>query len=296
MAITGAADTMSDVLSLMHMRSETVAARDYVAPFGVSFGEAHAHIHFVQSGSACVVADGRLPVRLSAGDLLVLPRGCAHALSDAPGRAATSPAEASGGLRTSVISASLLWQGAPPPRLLESLPTFIHVEACEDGAWTQALSGVLAEELEARALGWSLLVSRLLGLLFLRAVSEWARSNPSRIGVLRASADPAIARAVSAVHDDSAGDWDVENLAAVAGLSRSAFHARFAAAVGETPARYIARRRLEIAAAFLRAGRTNVGEVANLVGYGSEVSFTRAFKARFGATPSTFRARASPDG
>jgi len=232
-------------------------------------------------------------LRLAPGVVVVVPRGSAHALTslDALAGAPRTASAIDGGGGATVLSAALEWQGVPPHRLADSLPPFIHVEACSDCDWAGALAGVLAGELEVRALGWTLLVSQLVTLLFLRVVSEWARSSPSRIGALRASVDPAIARALSAVNDNSASHWGVENLAAVAGLSRSAFHARFAAAVGETPARYVARRRLESAATFLRAGRANVGEIASLVGYGSEVAFTRAFKARFGATPSAFRAR-----
>jgi AraC-like DNA-binding protein len=293
MPISGAADTMSDVLSLMRLRCTSIAVADHEGPFADRIAAAQAHVHLIQAGSAWFAVEGRPPLRLSAGDVVVLPRGSAHALTSLDALAG-SPLAASaidGGGGATVLSAGLEWEGVPPHRLADSLPPFIHVQAGADSEWAGALAGVLAEELEVRALGWTLLVSQLVTLLFLRAVSDWARSSPSRLGALRASIDPAIARALSAVNDNSASPWGVENLAAVAGLSRSAFHARFAAAVGETPARYVARRRLEIAAAFLRAGRANVGEIASLVGYGSEVAFTRAFKARFGATPSAFRAR-----
>ncbi len=52
--------------------------------------------------------------------------------------------------------------------------------------------------------------------------------------------DPLVGRALSALHEDPARGWTVEALAELAGLSRSAFAARFADAVGQTPLKYLA--------------------------------------------------------
>ena len=47
--------------------------------------------------------------------------------------------------------------------------------------------------------------------------------------------------------------------------------------------------RLDLAADHLRGGGAKIGEVAAMVGYGSEAALTRAFKAQFGITPGAFR-------
>ena len=49
-AIKGIADAMSDVLSLVRMRSELVCANEYTAPFSLSFRTPVAHFHIVERG------------------------------------------------------------------------------------------------------------------------------------------------------------------------------------------------------------------------------------------------------
>lgn len=83
---------------------------------------------------------------------------------------------------------------------------------------------------------------------------------------------------------------ELETLARVANFSPFHFHRLFAAWMGETLGEYLRRRRLEVAAQRLVAQpRLSVLQVALSVGFGSAEAFTRAFKARFGESPSAWR-------
>jgi AraC family transcriptional regulator len=83
---------------------------------------------------------------------------------------------------------------------------------------------------------------------------------------------------------------DLDQLAAVAHFSSFHFHRLFSAWMGETVGEYLRRRRLEIAAMHLVAQPgTRILPVALSVGFGSAEAFTRAFKARFGASPTVWR-------
>lgn len=85
---------------------------------------------------------------------------------------------------------------------------------------------------------------------------------------------------------------DLAALAAVANFSPYHFHRLFAAWTGETLGDYLRRRRLELAAGRLAAQpRLSVLQVALAVGFGSGEAFARAFKARFGCSPTAWRAR-----
>jgi len=85
---------------------------------------------------------------------------------------------------------------------------------------------------------------------------------------------------------------DLASLAAVAHFSPYHFHRLFAAWMGETLGDYVRRRRVELAAGRLAAQpRLSVLQVALSVGFGSGEAFARAFKARFGCSPSAWRAR-----
>jgi len=83
---------------------------------------------------------------------------------------------------------------------------------------------------------------------------------------------------------------ELETLARVANFSPFHFHRLFTAWMGETLGDYMRRRRLELAAQRLVAQpRLAVLQVALSVGFGSTEAFARAFKTRFGSTPTGWR-------
>ena len=93
------------------------------------------------------------------------------------------------------------------------------------------------------------------------------------------------------VHIQANLDGDL-GLAAISRRARlSPFHLqrRFKAAVGETPKAYTSRLRLERAAFQLLVHDAKVIEVALECGYRSHETFTRAFRRRFGRSPSEYR-------
>ena len=89
---------------------------------------------------------------------------------------------------------------------------------------------------------------------------------------------------------------DLPRLAQVAHFSAFHFHRLFAAWMGETLGDYLRRRRLEVAAMrMLAQPRLPVLSVALSVGWGSGEAFARAFKSRFGCSPSVWRASSKND-
>jgi AraC family transcriptional regulator len=83
---------------------------------------------------------------------------------------------------------------------------------------------------------------------------------------------------------------ELDTLAKVANFSSFHFHRLFTAWFGETLGDYVRRRRLETAALRLVAQpRLPVLQVALSVGFGSTEAFARAFKTRFGSTPTAWR-------
>ena len=83
---------------------------------------------------------------------------------------------------------------------------------------------------------------------------------------------------------------DLGTLAAVAHFSPFHFHRLFSAWMGETLGDYLRRRKIEVAAMRLVAQpRLPVLHVALAVGFGSAEAFARAFKTRFGCSPTSWR-------
>ncbi|MEV6276828.1 AraC family transcriptional regulator [Nocardia sp. NPDC051832] len=101
--------------------------------------------------------------------------------------------------------------------------------------------------------------------------------------------EPGVAQAVAAMHADPGQEWTVEALARVALASRSGFAARFQAATGLPPGRYLTKLRVERAQRFLAETEIPIGAVARRLGYRSETAFGRAFRRDTGHTPSEWR-------
>lgn len=84
---------------------------------------------------------------------------------------------------------------------------------------------------------------------------------------------------------------DLDELAAVANLSKYHFVRLFRATYGGTPMEYVSRRRIERAQDLLRATNLTVTEVCFAVGFSSLGSFSTRFRALVGESPSAFQRR-----
>jgi transcriptional regulator GlxA family with amidase domain len=82
---------------------------------------------------------------------------------------------------------------------------------------------------------------------------------------------------------------DVPALAAIAVMSEAHFIRSFRAAFGETPHRYLQRRRVERAMYLLRRTDRSVTDVCLDVGFASLGTFSRTFRQVVGLTPSEYR-------
>ena len=103
-------------------------------------------------------------------------------------------------------------------------------------------------------------------------------------GLFTGLADPALARALVAIHEDPGAAWSLSAMADAAQLSRSTFAARFNSLVGVPPAEYLARWRVTLAQGMLRSGQP-VGLTATRLGYASAPAFSRAFASHAGSSP-----------
>jgi transcriptional regulator GlxA family with amidase domain len=101
-------------------------------------------------------------------------------------------------------------------------------------------------------------------------------------------------RARDAMDRDYAKPIDVAALARIAIVSEAHFIRTFRATFGETPHRYLQRRRVERAMALLRDTPVSVTDVCLEVGFTSLGTFSRTFHAIVGESPSAYRRRAHP--
>jgi AraC-like DNA-binding protein len=175
--------------------------------------------------------------------------------------------------------------GSPDAGLLVSLlPAMIHVHGVDRFS---TLVRLLGEEAENDFAGRELVLGRLVEVLLIEALRA-VRGRDMQPGLLRGLADPRVAGALRAIHDDPRLPWTVDDLARRAGMSRSAFFARFIRMVGTRPMEYLLAWRMALAKDLLRQGGYALDEVAERVGYGSASTFSTAFSRHVGQPPGRF--------
>jgi transcriptional regulator GlxA family with amidase domain len=101
----------------------------------------------------------------------------------------------------------------------------------------------------------------------------------------------AMLRARDAMDRTYAQPLDVRSLARIAHVSESHFIRTFRATFGETPHRYLQRRRVERAMFLLRATDRSVTQVCMDTGFTSLGTFSRTFRDIVGESPSGYRKR-----
>ncbi len=98
-------------------------------------------------------------------------------------------------------------------------------------------------------------------------------------------------RARDAIDRTYAESLDIRRLARIAHVSEAHFIRTFRATFGETPHRYLQRRRVERAMFLLRESDRSVTEICFDVGFNSVGTFSRTFRDIVGESPSSYRAR-----
>jgi AraC-like DNA-binding protein len=271
--------------------------------------------HVVTGGSCWGGLLGRAPVRLDAGDVLVLPQGDAYVMSSAAeARGGPPPSEvlafmrqmAAGELpfrvseggggpdRVGLVCGFLGCDVRPFNPLLGALPRLLHLPRAAGAPGdplAQLVALALAESRDRRP-GGECIRLRLSELLFVEVVRRHLATLPAeRTGWLAGLRDPVTGRALAVLHARPAAPWTLEQLAREVGASRSALADRFTRLVGQPPMQYLGHWRIQVAARLLADGAAKVAAVAGEVGYDSEAAFSRAFRRVAGVSPASWRAR-----
>jgi AraC-like DNA-binding protein len=234
-------------------------------------------LHLVRRGALEVSDHAGRRFELGARTAVLYPRAVAHRLAPVGG-----PVE--------IVCAAIEFGPGDENPLLRSLPAALCVPLAELPAMDATLSLVFAES-EGWRCGRSAVVDRLTEVLFVHLLRHAIERRIVEVGVVAGLADARLARALTAMHEDPGRAWSLETLAAVAGMSRSRFAARFAAVVGMPAMEYLTRWRIGVAKGLLRRGRPPKA-VAVDVGYGRSSTFGRAFSQVVGLTPTAWlRAR-----
>jgi AraC-like DNA-binding protein len=293
------------VLSAMRVESSLYVRLRVRSPWGIAFNSGYqARLLLVTSGCAWFTCAGQPPVRIPAGDCLIIKKGADCALADQPDRALTPCSQVTDrvtgrtvqfggdGEESEFISARLTFEDAAGEPLLALLPDVVHVRLAdrESGRILSTLEQIGSEE-EDRGLGAEFVIARLIDVLFIQAIRAWSAAEGNiPTGWLAGLRHRRLADTLRLLHDDIQKPWTIQMLARHAAMSRSSFAALFKSVVGVSPQAYIASWRIYHAKTLL-AGGHSIAHAAELSGYGSDIALSRAFKSITGVSPGQWRAQ-----
>lgn len=296
-------DPLASVIDLLRPRTLFSKRIGGAGRWGVRY-EAYRDPSFclVLVGSCWLTVEGEAPLRLAAGDFLLLPVTPAFTLTShrEMAKEVLPPGPDSTGLRE-------LWHGDPdgeaPVRmiggyftfdsgnaalLLDLLPATIHIRPDAPGAdRLRQVVRLISDEVDGDAPGRDPILERLAEVLLIEAL-RWRPEGELHSGLLAGLADAQVAVALRRMHGDVAYPWTIAELAREAGMSRASFAERFSRIVGVPPMQYLLRWRMALARDLLRRRPGQLEQVAAAIGYQSASAFSTAFSRHMGMAPSAF--------
>jgi len=293
-------DPLSDVIALLRPSAAMSKPISGKGRWGVGYAAHDAPgFSIILAGEAWLTLNGREPLQLGRGDFLLLPTTPAFSLSSekgmscapvAPRDEAVRHGEQEGEPDFVALGGSFTFERVNTPLLLSLLPKQIYIAASQGRATRFGrLIELLAEECATDYPGKELIIQRMLEALLVEAL-RWHSIEGQGVtaGLLNGMKDPSLTRAIQAIHSDVRANWTVAGLASIAGMSRSAFSARFGETIGCAPIEYLARWRMALAKDALASGVKTLDRIAAEIGYESASAFSTAFRKRLGCPPGQF--------
>jgi AraC-like DNA-binding protein len=229
------------------------------------------HLHLLKGGELTVVQTGRGDLRLCEPTLLFFPRGRVHRFAVDPDRGAD------------LVCATVELGGAEGNPIGQGLPELVVLALASHPALAPVCDLLLDEAFSERG-GRQAALDRLFDYLLILIVRHVVESGRVATGVLAGLADQRLSKALTAMHEAPKRSWTLDDLAGIAGMSRTRFAEHFRNRIGQTPIDYLTVWRMTVACRLLAKGKP-VKSVALQVGYQSAAAFSRVFSRVTGQAP-----------
>lgn len=176
---------------------------------------------------------------------------------------------------SNLICADITFRNRDNNLIASALPDYIVIQAEQSGGIGDVTDLLFRKSAisESRP---QFVLDRLCEILIYKMICYVIDQNSVSTGLLAGMADKGIRQALAEIHREPDLPWSVDTLAAHASMSRTKFATRFCELVGTSPGRYLTDWRLTIAEGLLLRGEL-VKSVAEVVGFGTQPSFTKAF-------------------
>lgn len=302
-------DPLSNVLALLKPRNYLSAGLEAGGEWSIQFPDQQDGIKCgaVVSGQCWLTVEGVADaVHLCAGDSFLLASGRPFRLASDLGLAPndgdaifSTPCKPgiisyNGGGDFRLLSSRFAVEGNHADILLRTLPPIVHIRDQSGQAALRWPVERMMQELREPQPGGFLVLQHLAHVMLVEALRlHLAEGLKGGVGWLFALADKQMSTAMTAMHDDPARRWTLQELATLVGMSRSTFAVKFKETVGTSPMDYLARWRMALAGERLTNSKDPISLIAPSLGYESETSFSMAFKKIMGSSPRRYARRGS---
>ena len=293
-------DPLSDVLSLLRPHSFMFRGLDAGGAWAIRYpANEGLRCYAVLSGQCWLdLEDGADPVRLAAGDCVLLTRRQSFRLASdtrlTPVDAVTLFSAAreggvaihQGGGDCTGIGGYFAFAGKEAGLLLGLLPAVVHIRREADKAALRSSIELLMQELREPQPGGFLFAQHLAHMMLVLALRLHLAQGPGAgAGWLFALADRQLSAAINAIHAAPAQPWTLQTLAQRACMSRSSFALKFKTTVGASPMEYLVRWRMLLAGDRLLHSGDPISVIGQSLGYASDSAFSTAFRRVMGCSP-----------
>lgn len=274
-------------------------------------------MHVVIQGRGWLECDDQntVPIRITSGDHVIIPRGMSHRVLSKPG----APTEPIGERlvdppwffsadhhndRTSILYGQFDLSYLNRSPLDAGMPEIIHLNHHRDDELASCIPvlRLLNSTRREAGTGWLLTVRRLAELIFVKTIGvQMTRGMPmpttngdGNVGrMMRAATDSLIGSVLREIIQTPEAPWTVPQMAKNARIAKSTFSERFRKLVGQPPLQYLTEVRMHRACQMLLESRADISDIARLVGYESPSSFSNAFRRWRGMSPAAYRREGS---
>ncbi|MBX9646637.1 MAG: AraC family transcriptional regulator [Xanthobacteraceae bacterium] len=228
------------------------------------------YLHVLRQGRLRVSRDGHDDLDLDQPTIILMPRRASHGFTpDAAG--------------ADLVCATIDMGGNAGNPIALALPDILALPLDKMTTLGPTIDLLLDEGFAERD-GRQVALDRLFEYLLVQVIRHIVGSSHVSTGMLAALTNPALARAISAMHAEPSHGWTLDDLADLAGMSRTNFARTFRDAVGVTPIDYLTRWRMTVAQTLLRDDLP-IKKIASMVGYDSPAALSRTFTRVIGVSP-----------
>ena len=304
-------DVLSDILDTLKFKGSLYFSTEFRPPWGIEVPRYKnvARFHLAVGGDFWVeVGKSGNHVRLSSGDMIIIPHGESHTIADArdtpiehldevlhksgyKGEGHLVYGGADQGRFTKLVCGHFDFDERYTHPLVSELPDYILITGQDavEFSWFDRAMQFMSFESQVTKMGNEAIIKRLSEILFIHAVRVWNSRDQRDHGFIRAISDKQIGRSLKAFHSAPENPWTLEQLAQEAGVSRSVFANQFKDLMNMTPLSYITFWRMQKACEHLIETDMSTDAIAEMVGYQSLAAFSKTFKKNIGVGPGGYR-------